>query len=51
MLNLMQNYGIFTKVTVLKESIANEEKKSKKMCLNDKDRKQSMCGTSMYIAT
>ena len=29
MLNLMQNYEIFTKVIVLKESIANEEKRAR----------------------
>ena len=29
MLNLMQNYEIFTKVIVLKESIENEEKRAR----------------------
>ena len=31
MLNLMQNYGIFTKVTILQEPIANEAKEQEKV--------------------
>ena len=40
MLNLMKNYGIFTKITVSQESISKEAKKSKKKCLIDYDMKQ-----------
>ena len=33
MLNLMQNYGIFTKIIVLQELLSKEAKRVRKKCL------------------
>ena len=49
--NLMQNYGIFTKVTVFQEFIENEAKRERKGVEMTKAGNNQCHDTSMYLAT
>ena len=51
MLNLMQNYGIFTKITILHESMSKEAKRAIKCASLTKAGSKKGHDTSTYLAT